>query len=189
MMYYNLDWSNNFNSVYNLIIGDAGIGKTYAVFNKFIEDYLSYNKKFIIIVKSKCDVKPIRQNKILESLKCNEDVKYKDRNFYIKINGNYVQCGKAFCFKEKIKEDLTDYKNVLFDEFTRHETDGEFVDFMNLISQIARKRTDIKVFLIGNRLTEKSEYYKGFDIGKQRVAVQYISMDTRGYKNEILLSK
>lgn len=73
--------------------------------------------------------------------------------------------GYGFALSDVEHDKSTSYPNVktiIFDEFltTKSYFPDEFVTFMNVISTIVRRRTDVRIFMLGNTVNKYAPYFK-----------------------------
>lgn len=182
--YYRLTKILKENADYNIIIGERSNGKTYACLEHAIEDYFKNGSELAIVRRWKDDFTGKRGTQMFSALVNNDVVTRLSNGKYTRIVynssrwyfGNYdekldkVVCANepfAYAFAISMGEhdksiSFPKIRNVVFDEFLtrKGELVNEFVEFMNIISTIARDRDDVKVFMCGNVVNLYSSYFR-----------------------------
>lgn len=181
--YYSLKNILQKKAVYNIIIGERSNGKTYAVLREGVRKYLNNEGQVAYIRRWKEDVTGRRAKAVFSALEENNEiynlsngeftgVHYLNGRFYLcnyDEKGNVVfsdnDCfGFLFALSDSEHDKSTSYPNVttiIFDEFLTKNLhlNDEFIIFMNVISTIIRKRTDVKIFMLGNTVNKYSPYF------------------------------
>ena len=192
--FYSLNKIKKFNATYNLIIGERSNGKTYASLVEGITNWYTSDKKeqMGIIRRWKEDITGKRASGIFSAINNNnevakitngeyEGVTYFSGRFYL---CNYDDTGKplyndkdvlghTFALTDTEHNKSVSYPNIttiIFDEFLTKYTylQDEFVTFMNTISTIVRKRTDVKIYMLGNTVNRYAPYFK--EMGLNHIA-------------------
>lgn len=186
--YYSLSKIDSKNAHYNVIFGERSNGKTYAVLNKIVENYLKNGKEGAIIRRWQDDFKSKRGQMMFAALSSNgvieklsgglwDHVDYYGGRFYMACYQVDEETGikksvkedKPFCYAFALSamehDKSTAYPNVTticFDEFITRDSyfNDEFVIFMNVLSTIARLRKDIKIYMLGNTVNRYCIYFK-----------------------------
>lgn len=170
-------------SVYNVIFGERSNGKTYAVLQHGIREYFKTGGQMAIIRRWKEDITGKRASDMFTGLNENDEVAkasngefqgitYWAGKFYV---CNYDDNGKAiyndsdclgylFALSDTEHNKSISYPRIttiLFDEFLTKFTylRDEFVLFMNSVSTIIRRRTNVKIFMLGNTVNKYSPYF------------------------------
>lgn len=183
MKYYSLNKIESKDATYNLIIGERSNGKTYAMLTKVLKQYLENGKQFAYVRRWKEDITGRRAQRLFASL--NEDgsvdkhskgeyqgIYYYAGKFYActyDANGKAVYSdtdiiGFTFALSDGEHDKSTSFPNVttvVFDEFLTNQLylNDEFVLFMNTISTIVRRRTDVKIYMLGNTVNKFCPYF------------------------------
>lgn len=221
--YYSLNRIKKKNAVYNLIIGERSNGKTYALLYESVKNYIKTGGQVAIVRRWKEDIKGKRASAIYNAINENnvvydlsngefEGIHYYNGRFYLcnyadgKPLYNEDDClGYVFALSDMEHNKSISYPKItliVFDEFlTKHlYLNDEFVLFMNTVSTIVRKRTDVKIYMLGNTVNKYSPYFQEMGLNhvpdmkqgtidvyrygdsKLTVAVEYC--DTKGIKKE-----
>ena len=171
---------------YYMIYGQRSNGKTYAVLEHIIKEYISDNKQGAILRRMREDFVGKRGRTMFDNLiprlpeltnDCWNSIKYYSKTWiFVKVDdeGNIVnEDVKPFCYGFALSEQEHDksssypyIKNVLFDEFISRSSylPEEFVDYMNVLSTIIRNKDDVKVFMCGNTINKYCPYFKEMGI-------------------------
>lgn len=182
--FYTLTNIKKKDAVYNVIFGERSNGKTYAVLLEALKLFAQTGKQFAYVRRWQEDIRGRRSQAIFSALEANGEIA---RIFHDEYSGVYYYAGRFYLctYDDKGKPVYSDsdllgftfalsdtehnksnsYPKVgliLFDEFL---TKGlylpdEFVLFMNTISTIVRKRTDVKIYMLGNTVNKYSPYFK-----------------------------
>lgn len=171
---------------YYMIYGQRSNGKTYAVLEYIINQYIKERKQGAILRRMGEDFKgkrgPTMFNNLLPRIEELTDgrwngIKYKSRQW---IFVHYDEDGKIeyedehpFCYGFAISEGEHDKSssypmiyNVLFDEFISRSAylPDEFVQFMNSLSTFIRNKNTVKIFMCGNTINKYCPYFKEMGI-------------------------
>lgn len=183
MKYYSLKQIEKKNATYNVIFGERSNGKTYALLEKGIKDYFEDGSQFAYVRRWKEDVTGRRASRLFGGINENQVVsKYSNGEytgvvywagkFYL---CNYDESGKAiysdsdvigftFALSDSEHDKSTSFPKVttiIFDEFLTNKLylNDEFVSFMNTVSTIVRRRTDVKIYMLGNTVNKFCPYF------------------------------
>lgn len=187
--YYTLDRIMNENADYNIIIGERGNGKTYAIQKHLIETFLATGKQCFMLRRWMDDVKPsIAQNfwdgNLLSQLSDMSNgrftsivyrnskyicVSYDDKGKPIIDDNNTIGYIWDVNESERLKgQSFPNVQNIVYEEFISLATLGyipnEITYFLNIISTIVRDRTDVKIWLLGNTVNPYNPYFEHFGI-------------------------
>lgn len=182
--YYTPTKINSKKATYNVIFGERSNGKTYALLNLGLQNYFKDGSQLAYIRRWKEDItgrraqrlySGINENGVVEKLSKGKfkGVHYYAGKFYL---CNYDDKGKpiysdndiiAFTFALSDGEhdkstSFPNIKTVVFDEFltNRLYLGDEFILFMNTISTIVRRRTDVKIYMLGNTVNKYCPYFE-----------------------------
>ena len=184
--YYSLDKILKKNTQYKVIFGKRSNGKTYAVLDRALRRYFKDGTETAYIRRNREDLIGKNgqtlfnnhiQNGLIEKYSKGvwTDVYYYGKRWYFcrweeddKGHRQRITDEKPFCYGFVLSgyehDKSTSYPNVgliCFDEFlsrTNYLPD-EFVLFMNCISTIARLRTDVEIFMLGNTVNKYCPYF------------------------------
>ncbi|MCS5736410.1 UNVERIFIED_CONTAM: phage DNA encapsidation protein [Kocuria sp. CPCC 205274] len=183
MKYYSTTKIDKKDATYNVIFGERSNGKTYALLEKGVKDYVKTGRQMAYVRRWKEDITGRRAARLFAGLNENgaiekitkgafKGVHYWAGKFYL---CNYDEAGKviyadtdivafAFALSDGEHDKSTSFPNVgtiIFDEFltNRLYLNDEFVLFMNCISTIVRKREDVKIYMLGNTVNKYCPYF------------------------------
>lgn len=184
--YYSLDNILKKNTHYKVIFGKRSNGKTYAVLNRMLKLYFEKGIEGAYIRRNREDITGKNGQTLFANL-VNDgliekyskgvwtDVYYYGRRWFFcrydeDEKGNRVRTTDAvpFCYGFALSgyehDKSTSYPKVgtiCFDEFlTRtYYLPDEFVILMNCISTIARNRTDVEIYMLGNTVNKYCPYF------------------------------
>lgn len=172
---------------YYLVVGRRSNGKTYAALEYCLQKWFNNHEEFAYIRRYHDDISgryggTIFNNHISHGLidkyskgKYNSVYYYSGRYYMelIKPNGERVRdtepCGYSFAINvaERYKSNAyPNIHNIVFDEFIPSNGvglgDGEFIDYMNLLSTIIRdpSREDISIFMLANTVNWDCVYFR-----------------------------
>lgn len=187
-MFYDYAKILSYNSFFNFLIGERGVGKTYGA-SKFVVKQAIKNKcEFVYIRRYKSDLKK-SVPKFFNALNMNDE--FPDHTLTTKGNKFYIDdelVGYAIALSEANSYKSTNFSKVryiIFDEFiiennSQHYINNEVEVFLSIIETIARMRR-VNVFLLGNNVSMINPYFLFFDI------TQPYNSDIKTYKDGLIL--
>ena len=185
-VYYTTDAIDKQNAIYNIIIGERSNGKTTAVLNKFLKEYISsgYKKQFAIIRRWEEDYKKKAGARMFENIVAlgwvakytngeYNSIRYTGSDWrLIKVEENgetskVHETPMAFAFalsSEQHYKSLSypHIKNIVFDEFLTRSVylPNEFILFQSVLSTIIRLKDDVKIYMLGNTVNKYCPYFE-----------------------------
>lgn len=192
--YYSTAAIDKYNATYNLIIGERSNGKTYALLKKVVENYVEHGKQFAYVRRWQVDVRGSRASSVFAGLMANDEihkithgkfdgVHYYAGKFYLctyndegkAIYGDQDILGFTFAISDNEHNKSTSYPHVnliVFDEFLTSQTylPDEFVGFMNTVSTIVRRRTNVKIYMLANTVNKYAPYFN--EMGLTNITTQ-----------------
>ena len=184
--YYSLDNILKKKTQYKVIFGKRSNGKTYAVLNRGLKRYFESGIEMAYIRRNREDLLGKNGQTLFNNLVENglvekyskgvwTDVYYYGKRWYFcryeeddKGHRQRITDEKPFCYGFVLSgyehDKSTSYPNVgliVFDEFlsrTNYLPD-EFILFMNCISTIARLKTDVEIYMLGNTVNKYCPYF------------------------------
>lgn len=187
--YYQLDRILKENADYNIIIGERGNGKTYAVQKFLIEDYLKNGRQCFLLRRWDDDVKQSNAQNFWDGNLINQLPELTNGLFttiVLRANRYFLTYlddkGKPVLDESNIIGHVNDVHNaeqmkgqsypnvgnIVYEEFISLTTNGYLPDelslFLNVLSTIIRDRTDVKIWMLGNTVNPYNPYFKHFGI-------------------------
>lgn len=171
------------NAIYNIIFGERSNGKTYSVLQYGAENFAERGEQMAIVRRWQDDFTGKRGATMFDALVANNEISkltkgewtgvyyWASRWFFCRYDetGKREVHEKPFAFGFSISSmehdkstSYPDITTIMFDEFlTRTQyLQDEFVLFMNVISTIVRRRTNVKIFMLGNTVNKYCPYFK-----------------------------
>ena len=167
-MYWSIDKSISYGCLFNFIVGARGVGKTYALKQFVIKDFLKTGNQFVYVRRYKEELKKI--DRFFDDI----SMSFEGHKFLVKkpnfvIDGRIA--GSAIPLSTSKIEKSTPFPNVktiIFDEFIldkgyHHYLPDEVTNFLELYSTIARDR-DVRVYFLSNALSQTNPYFIYFNL-------------------------
>lgn len=209
--YYSLKRILQENADYNIIIGERSNGKTYAVLEHIIKDYLNNQNSGAYIRRWKDDLIGKRAESVFTSFVENgsleklsggkyDNIIFSKGKWHLAKYDNETKKMRAdvtpFCYSFTLSDmehdKSTSYptvKNICFDEFLtrRYYLPDEFILFMNVLSTIIRDRENIKIFMLGNTVNKYCPYFD--EMGLNNITSQEQgTIDIYSYPNNLKIA-
>lgn len=158
------------NKLHNLIVTERGLGKTFRLKRKAIDDFLQDGSKFIYLRRRKPELKLIRQ--FFDDIKFlypEHKLEVKGWTFY--IDGK--ECGQALLlnrYQDYKSAPFPDYRLIIFDEFIRERVesvgylDDEVSAFLSICDSVFRDRDNVHTYLLANSISIVNPYFVEFQI-------------------------
>lgn len=158
------------NKLHNLIVTERGLGKTFRLKRKAIDDFLKNGTKFIYLRRRKPELKLIRQ--FFDDIKfLYPDHKLEVKGWTFYIDGK--ECGQALLlnrYQDYKSAPFPDYNLIIFDEFIREKVesvgylDDEVSAFLSICDSVFRDRHDVHTYLLANSISIVNPYFVEFQI-------------------------
>jgi len=184
MKYYTTERIDRKGAVYNVIFGERSNGKTYALLLKCLKEYWETGKQMAYVRRWKEDITGRRAARLYSGIIDNDEVSKVTKGAFTGIHYwagkwylcNYDDGGKpiyreqdiisfSFSLSDGEHDKSTSFPNIgtiVFDEFltNRLYLNDEFVLFMNTVSTIVRRRTGVKIYMLGNTVNRYCPYFQ-----------------------------
>lgn len=175
-IFYSFDKMLSYNAMFNFIIGERGVGKSYGAKKYVANRWFKKHKQFVYLRRYKTELKQaLLKNKtpiFFDQIKNDpvmEGHKYSNTFETISIDGKI--CGYAMPLSIANILKSSTYENVdtiIFDEFiidkgNYHYLQNEVIALLDVIETVGRLR-DIKVFFLGNAISITNPYFTFFDL-------------------------
>lgn len=167
---------------YNIIFGERSNGKTYAVLELILKNYVATGKQGAILRRWREDFIGKRGQVMFNSHVATgliskltkgafTDVYYQSSKWFLckYENEQRIMDVKPFCYGFSITSmehdkstSYPDITTVVFDEFISRQgyVNDEYILFMNTLSTIIRQRSDVTIFMLGNTVNKYCPYFK-----------------------------
>ena len=184
MAWYNYDRINSYNATLNFILTNRGFGKTFGAKCNVIKKFLKKGEQFVYVRRYKTELNDI--HKFFDSPDLRK--KFKTHTFDVKGKTFYVDgkiAGYAIALSTSQKLKSVDYPfvtTIIFDEFIvdkgciRYLT-NEVDVFLDLYETIARKRNNVKAYLLANNVSIVNPYFTYFDVTPKKTERFTIARD------------
>lgn len=173
-MYYDVNKTLARNRLFNFVVGNRGVGKTYACKKKAIQNYLKYDEQFVYLRRYETEMPSAEMRNFFDDVSVEfPDIDFKSGKGLFRINnsiaGWYFPLSKATMLKSI---PFPNVSLIIFDEFiievgVHHYLPSEVRSFLECYSTISRDR-DVKVLFLSNAITMTNPYFIYFDLTLQR---------------------
>lgn len=173
-MWYDVNKTLSHNCLFNFVVGQRGVGKTYSCKKRVIRNYLRKDEQFVYLRRYKTELEPAEMEKFFDDI-CYEfpdhDFKYEAGKFWIDshIAGYALPLSKAAQFKSV---PFPRVSMIIFDEFIIDQgmiryLPNEVVTFNEMYSTIARNR-DVTLLALSNAITFTNPYFVFYGLSLQQ---------------------
>ena len=188
-MFYDYNKVLSYNAMFNFIIGERGVGKTFGAKKFCINRFLKYGEQFVYIRRYKTEIKESAAdvNKFFGQMidffpDINFDVKGEKLYINKKVCGYVLPLSVANILKST---SFNKVATIIFDEFIIDKgcyryLQNEVEQFLDLVETIARLR-DVRVFFLGNAISITNPYFTYFNL-----SLPYNS-DVKTFKDGLIL--
>lgn len=171
-IFLNFDKILSYNSYLNIILGERGVGKSYGAKRYVFKHFLKTGKKFVYVRRYSRELKKAtmkgKEGIFFNQIK-NEKIT-QGHEFYNNYETCYIDkkpCGYFTTLSTSLIEksaDFSDVDTIIFDEFlipkgSYHYIPNEVYIFLEFIESVGRLKNDMKIFMIGNAITEVNPYF------------------------------
>ena len=182
--WYNYDRINSYNATLNFILTNRGFGKTFGAKCSVIKKFIKKGEQFVYVRRYKTELNDI--HKFFDSPDLRK--KFKTHTFEVKgktfyIDGKIAGYAIALSTSQKLKSvDYPFVTTIIFDEFIvdkgciRYLT-NEVDVFLDLFETIARKRNNVKAYLLANNVSIVNPYFTYFDVTPKKTERFTIARD------------
>lgn len=181
-IYYNYDRINGFNALFNFIITERGLGKTYGAIVMAIKNFIKHGDHFVYLRRYKSELVNAVPH-IFDAIVAGGE--FPDYNFYVEGNKFFIQAkecegeknskiefGRAIALSTANILKSTNFSEVtliIFDEFllasgVYHYLRNEVETLLDVVETIGRLRNNIKVYFLGNMTSLTNPYFAYFDL-------------------------
>lgn len=167
-MWYDINKTLSYNCLFNFVVGQRGVGKTYAAKKKAIKNYINKGEQFVYLRRYDTEIKASQMEKFFDDILCeftDHSFGYVSGKFYIDehVAGYAISLSRAAQYKSVPFPDVT---LIIFDEFIIDRgliryLPNEVITFSEMYSTIARLR-DVIVLFLSNAITFTNPYFLFF---------------------------
>lgn len=167
IQYFNLHKTLSYNALFNFIIGERGVGKSYSAGKFVVQRFLDHDEQFVYVRRYKSELGKDELSKFFNPLIENEEfgdheISLDHKTF--KIDG--MEMGYAIPLTTASTKKSVPFervKTIIFDEFllakgNYHYLKDEVRQFLDLYETIARLR-DVRVLFLGNATSVVNPYF------------------------------
>lgn len=173
-MWYDVNRTLSFNCLFNFVVGQRGVGKTYSSKVKAIKNYLTKGEQFVYLRRYETELKP----RMIVNFFSDVESVFPDHDFLVKEGKMWIDghiAGYYMCLSKAAQYKSTPFPHVsliIFDEFIIDTgliryLDNEVTTFLEMYSTIARLR-DVIVLFLSNAITFTNPYFLYFDLNLQK---------------------
>lgn len=181
--FYRLNKIKKCDAQYNVIFGERSSGKTFAVLEEGLKNFVEKGKQLAIVRRWDEDFKGKRGRQMFDALEAAGKVSeltggewtnvfyFSSRWYLCRYNekGEREQQERPFAYGFSLtamehdkSTSYPDITTICFDEFLTRTVylPDEFILFTNVISTIVRHRDDVKIYMLGNTVNKYCPYFK-----------------------------
>lgn len=173
-IYYDFDKMLSYNALFNFVVGERGVGKSYGAKKYVANRWIKKHKQFVYLRRYKTELKqalmknktPIFFDQIKQEL---EGHKFSNTNETISIDGKICGFAMPLSIANILKSSTYDnVDTIIFDEFiidkgNYHYLQNEVIALLDVVETVARLR-DIRVIFLGNAISITNPYFTFFDL-------------------------
>lgn len=173
-MWYDINQTLSYNCLFNFIVGQRGVGKTYACKRKAIKNFLNKGDQFVYLRRYDTELKAGQLENFFSDIQCefpDTEFAYQSGKFYIDdhVAGYAIPLSKSAQYKSV---PFPQVSMIIFDEFIIDQgliryLPNEVITFNEMYSTIARLR-DVIVMFLSNAITFTNPYFLFFDLKLQQ---------------------
>ena len=165
--------------MFNFIIGERGVGKTYGAIKFCINDFLKNGNQFVYLRRYKTEIKSSADDKDNSFFtKVIENEEYPDHELKTKMEKekaifycDKTICGYAIPLSTSVilkSKSFSKVKTIIFDEFiidkgNYHYLQNEVHQFLDVCETLMRLK-DFRVFFLGNAVQKANPYFNYFHL-------------------------
>ena len=187
-MFYDLSKVLTHNSYINFLLGERGVGKTWALKRYCINNFLKKGEQFIYLRRYKTELKKVSAFfKDIQEFFPDHEFKVAGSTFIIdgKVAGYNFPLSTSLTLKSTPFPDVT---TIVYDEFiiatgTYHYLNSECTAFLEFVETVFRLRDNGKIFMLANTLSAINPYFVYFNINQLPTPEKTI----KTYKDNLIL--
>ena len=168
--------------LFNFITSVRSCGKTIDIKRRMVERFIEHEERFVYVRRRSTEIKSDKMREFFHKMQSEvgyyqeHDLTFEKDIFYC----NEKVMGYATALSTSVNErsvDFVNVKDIYFEEYVLKEDgvhkylEDEVFTFLELYSTIAREE-DVRVWFIGNKITEFNPYFLYFDIRPPEVGIK-----------------
>lgn len=168
-LYYNPNALLSFNRVMNFVIGQRGLGKSYAWKVHPIKRFIKHKEQFIYVRRYKTELKNF--DKYFDDVRQEfPDHKLEVKGKCLYVDGELMGWAIPLSAWQSMKSTAFPYVcNIVFDEFIREKDivgylPNEVEAFLNLCHTVFRSRDNVRAICLSNSVTIVNPYFLYFNL-------------------------
>lgn len=170
-LFFSLEKTLSYNAMFNFIIGERGVGKTYDSTRFVLRDFIKHGNEFVYLRRYKTELEKATPHFLDVVIDNNEfpDHALEVNGSQFKVDGKTAGYAIPLSTANILKStSFNKVKTILFDEFIidkghYHYLRNEVTQLLDIIETIARLR-DIRVLFLGNAISISNPYFAYFDL-------------------------
>lgn len=173
-MWYDINTTLSYNALINMVVGGRGVGKTYALKKKALQNYQFKKEKFVYVRRYANEMQMV-QKTLFNDINLSGEfgmVEFEEGCFWIgeDLIGYAIPLSVAHKMKSSSYPDVS---LIIFDEFIINPSlratylKDEVTLFLDLAETIIRMRDNVRIFLLANSLSIINPYTIYFGLEKQ----------------------
>lgn len=198
-MYYNYNLLNSHNALFNFVITERGLGKSYGAKKMVIKNFIQGKGQFILIRRYENELQ-LNLQTFWQDICSDPD--FTDYEFGIKkgrklskfiINGEVCGFAVALSTSSSLKSTpFPDVTSIIFDEFIVDKGNirylkNEVEAYFELYETVARTRTNVKAYFLGNAISSTNPYFN-YDWGNGlHLSLPYGESEFKKFKDGLIL--
>lgn len=192
-IYYSYEKLKSYNALFNFVIAERGVGKTFGAKKEVINDFIKTGNQFIYLRRYKSELKTATSTFFDDLVNAGE---YKDHTFKVKN----IKDGAELYMDDQLigwclplstsgilkSTAFPNVRTIVFDEFiitksVYHYLPDEVTQFLELVETVFRLRDNGRIWFLGNATTLSNPYFMYFEL-----SVPYKS-EYKTFKNGLIL--
>lgn len=198
-IYYDYSKINSYNALFNFIITERGLGKSFGFKKMVLDNFLKGKGQFMIVRRYEEELKESLKtfwNDIIESGLYDGHEFSMHRGAKIQelfIDGEKCGYGVALSTSSSLKSTpFPEVKSIGFDEFIIDKGSVRYLKneveaFLDLFETVNRTRSDCKAYFMGNAISSTNPYFN-YDWGDgEKLSLPYGNSEFKRFKNGLIV--
>ena len=191
-MFYDYQKLLSYNAMFNFVIGERGVGKTYGALKFIVNKWLDKKEQFIYLRRYKTEL-PTNIDKLFGKLIKNGEFgeheltleKHRDQAI-VKVDGEIAGYCLPLSTSMILKSnDFSDVKTIIYDEFIIEKSNYRYLQnevhfLLEFVETVGRLR-DIRVIFLGNAVQKANPYFNYWNLDTP------FNSEFKTYRNGLIL--